>query len=103
MLAVKKKDPGLTQTIRRTCMLGITFYVLVYLIMIYHYWQGLGQPLQLWWGLPRDTGWMLYVLSIVPIFFTILYVLKFADWIMTHEDEVTFADILQKGEIDISN
>ncbi len=70
--------------------IGIVIYLLAYTVLLIIDCNTAGQPLALWAGFPVATAWMLFVFSIVPAYFTVLYVNRFRDWIMSDEDQAQF-------------
>lgn len=46
-------------------------------------------------GWPIPTAWMIYAMWATPIFFVLIYILKFRDWILTSEDETRFKELVE--------
>lgn len=95
-ISVKKRSSTLTKKIRVVAVLGTLLYMVVYSMVVYYHWRDFGGELMLWGGFPRSTGWMLFVLSLVPIFFTIMYVGKFNKWIISEEEQNVFDQIVKR-------
>ncbi len=45
-------------------------------------------------GWPLPTAWMIFGMWAAPVFFVLIYVFKFRDWILPLEDEERFYDLV---------
>ena len=95
--ATGKSNPRLSAAIRSRMILGICLYLLTFLVLVILHWYEYGTgALNLFGGFPRDTAWMLFVLSLVPLYFTFWYVQKFYSWIITSEELSTFQAMVDR-------
>jgi len=46
-------------------------------------------------GWPIPTAWMIYVMWATPVFFVMIYIFKFRDWILTEDDESRFEELVK--------
>jgi len=49
-------------------------------------------------GFPTPTAWMIYGMWFLPIFFSLLYILKFNSWVISPNDLKKFDVILQRRQ-----
>ena len=68
--------------------IGAALYLasIVLLVATHLYYAGDPQP-QMWWGFPRPTAVMLFLVWPVPAWFVVLYVWKFDSWIVEPDTE----------------
>ncbi len=75
--------------------LGTVLYFLVYIGMVTSWWSYTQtNSMDYFMGLPKPTAWM-FGLMLTPLFFAVLYFVKFDQWIYTKEDEQQFLKILE--------
>ncbi|MEM6763534.1 MAG: hypothetical protein AAF824_23120 [Bacteroidota bacterium] len=66
---------------------GFLLYSLMYGMLLFSHVTYIGgdNPSYLG-GLPAPTAWMLYGLGVIPIIFTLIYIFKFDQWVLSQED-----------------
>ncbi len=91
------KRKGAWKGIKPWLFISIIAYLIVFSLLTFKYWQYSENPAgQFFGGLPTVTALALYGLGFIPIILSIIYVLKFKEWILTEEDEQQFQKIIQK-------
>ena len=74
---------------------GVALYIGVYIAMVNSWWSYTQtNSMDYFLGLPKPTAWM-FGLMLTPLFFSLLYFIKFEQWIYTKEDEKQFQKILE--------
>jgi len=71
-------------------------YTFVFSLMIFSNWDYVNSSDNRFIGqMPKPTAWMIYVIWLFPFFITIVYVLKFNDWVISPEEEKELSDFLE--------
>lgn len=96
VIGSRRRQPNPIQ--RRWLLAGGIFYLLVFSAMCLAYWQyNDGQTTIYFGGLPAPTAWMVYGMWFCPLFFSILYIARFHQWILSPEEEEAFRKIIEKS------
>ena len=86
---------------RITLLVGAIIYLGIFLAMVLSYRAtiagGVTHPPKLFLGLPVATAWMIYGLGGIPLFFALLYVIRFDRWVLTPEDHQVFRDAVEEA------
>jgi uncharacterized membrane protein len=86
---------------RITLLVGAIIYLGIFLAMVLSYHAtiagGVTHPPKLFLGLPVATAWMIYGLGGIPLFFALLYVIRFDRWVLTPEDHQVFRDAVEEA------
>jgi hypothetical protein len=74
-------------------------YILVFVVLVFVNWSYVDSQSDFFiGGFPLPTSIMLYGLTLVPLLFTLLYIIKFEAWILSKEDLEKFEAILRSRE-----
>lgn len=93
VIGAKKASAVKNRKINRSLLLGIGIYLAMYGWMMLSYWSyepGDGFFL----GFPLPTAWMLIGMGLMPLFFTVLYIVNFNNWVISPEEIATFQQIV---------
>lgn len=94
-LGAQKSSPSKNRFIIRLIVTGALIYLFAFTAMVIAYWQFTGeQSIKYVLGFPLPTALMLFALGAAPFVFTIFYILKFDDWIITPEELQQFRTIV---------
>ncbi len=99
-LAIGYRKRGQIGAIRKWLIIGIVSYIGVYTMMVISYWNyidGVGETTY-FLGVPAPTAWMLYGVWFFPLFFTILYIRKFDEWVITPEELERFHELVAENK-----
>ena len=88
---------GSSRAKRRALLLGGVLYLAVFLVLIVAYQDYLKDPTRLLVSLPPPTAVMLWVLWPFPLYFVLVYSLKFEDWVFRKEDSDRFRELVDTG------
>lgn len=76
---------------------GMILYVMAYHFTVTSYWAYAGEMTTSYFlGVPSPTAWMIYALWSVPTIMTLVYVIKFNDWIMPPKDLERFNELVKE-------
>lgn len=97
MLALgMRKKTGLGPT-KVLLLLGLVIFAGIFTLLVLSYRSFmLGDNTDIVLGFPIPTAWMIYGIWLFPIFFVILYVLKFNTWYLTDADLKRFQGLLEE-------
>ena len=88
---------GSSRAKRRALLLGGVLYLAVFLVLIVAYQDYVKDPTRLLLSLPPPTAIMLWVLWPFPLYFVLVYSLKFDDWVFRKEDSRRFRELVDAG------
>ncbi len=95
LLGARKASPEKNKQILKYWLIGTAVYVIVYTWMIIVYWQyAQGDANSFFLGFPAPTAWMLFGLGMIPLFFTLVYILKFDELVVSPEELKQFQAIV---------
>jgi len=78
-------------------IIGVVAYLLVYTLLTLNYWDyAIEGNDKIIGGLPAPTALMLYGLGMIPLIISLVYIIKFRDWVLTEEDEIRFQEIIAR-------
>jgi len=75
-------------------LIGGALYLIIFLVMIFTYRQYINDPSDLWLSLPVPTAVMLFFLWPFPLYFVLVYSLRFEKWILQEEDVNLFKKLV---------
>ncbi len=78
-------------------LVGSVLYLAVFMVMIFAYGDYVNDPSRLFLSLPVPTAVMLVVLWPFPLYFVLLYSLKFDDWVFGEEDSGRFEELVRSS------
>ena len=85
---------GSSRAKRRALLLGGLLYLAVFMALVLAYQDTLQDPTRLLVSLPPPTAVMLWVLWPFPLYFVLVYSLKFEDWVFRKEDSRRFRELV---------
>lgn len=88
---------GSSRAKRRALMLGGVLYLAVFMVLIFTYQDYVKDPTRLLVSLPPPTAVMLWVLWPFPLYFVLVYSLRFEDWVFRKEDSRRFRELVDNG------
>lgn len=88
---------GSSRAKRRALWLGGVLYLAVFMVLIFTYQDYVKDPTRLLVSLPPPTAVMLWVLWPFPLYFVLVYSLKFEDWVFRKEDSRRFRELVDNG------
>ena len=88
---------GSSRAKRRALLLGGVLYLAVFMALILAYQDYVKDPSRLLVSLPPPTAVMLWVLWPFPLYFVLVYSLKFEDWVFRKEDGRRFRELVDAG------
>ena len=88
---------GSSRAKRRALLLGGVLYLAVFMVLIFTYQDYVKDPTRLLVSLPPPTAVMLWVLWPFPLYFVLVYSLKFEDWVFRKEDSRRFRELVDAG------
>lgn len=84
-LGIRQGAPG---RVGRLLGVGTVLYLSAMILMVTAHMHYGGDPdAPLWWGFPRATAVMVYLVWPIPLWFVALYVWKFDDWVASPDIE----------------
>ena len=85
--------------IRNLLIGGFIGYIIIYTLAIFSYWDYVQAGTSIYvLAFPLPTAWVLYGIMLFPLFFMILYIWKFHDWVLTPEDLEKFKRIVEERQ-----
>lgn len=106
-IGLDNRLPRASKKARAAIWIGGVIYVAVFILLLLVHWDYNENVRVIFFGgFPLPTAIMLYVLITTPVYFTILYILRFNQWILSPGDIVKFRHILEerrKIEMDLKN
>jgi len=98
----RKREKSINSAIRRLLVYGIIGYPLIFVLMVYTYWQyEQGAYSGFFLGFPYPTAIMLFAFGFAPLFFTLPYIINYDKWILTPSERKEFEQILLSKQSDI--
>ena len=88
---------GSSRAKRRALLLGGVLYLAVFMVLVLTYQDYVKDPTRLLVSLPPPTAVMLWVLWPFPLYFVLVYSLKFEDWVFRKEDSRRFRELIDAG------
>lgn len=88
---------GSSRAKRRALLLGGVLYLAVFMVLVLTYQDYVKDPTRLLVSLPPPTAVMLWVLWPFPLYFVLVYSLKFEDWVFREEDSRRFRELVDAG------
>ena len=88
---------GSSRAKRRALLLGGLLYLAVFTVLILAYQGYVKDPTRLLVSLPPPTTVMLWVLWPFPLYFVLVYSLRFEDWVFRKEDSRRFRELVDNG------
>ncbi len=88
---------GSSREKRRALLLGGLLYLAVFTVLILAYQGYVKDPARLLVSLPPPTAVMLWVLWPFPLYFVLVYSLRFEDWVFRKEDSRRFRELVDNG------
>ena len=88
---------GSSRAKRRALLLGGLLYLAVFMVLVLAYQDYLKDPSRLLVSLPPPTAVMLWVLWPFPLYFVLVYSLRFEDWVFRKEDSRRFRELVDNG------
>ncbi|MEL6194669.1 MAG: hypothetical protein AAFR66_21595 [Bacteroidota bacterium] len=86
-LGIKKASDKTNKQIAPYWLGGFLIYSLMYGITLYSHEAYIHSESPTYFGgFPAPTSWMLYGLGVIPIAFTLLYMVKFNQWVISPEE-----------------
>ena len=71
-------------------------YAIIFTFMIFSNWKYVQNTENIFVSqMPIPTAWMIYGVWFFPLFITLLYMLKFEEWVISSEEEEELADFLK--------
>ncbi|MCH2084843.1 MAG: hypothetical protein MK226_20825 [Saprospiraceae bacterium] len=96
-LGFRKAEKKLNAKLKQHLFVGMGLYIASFIVMTMVYWQyHNGDNFGYFLGVPSPTAWMLFGLGLTPLYFTIIYIIKFNDWIISPEELDEFQEIVRK-------
>lgn len=90
-----RKSSSLRLT-RLLILIASGLYISVFVVMVLINWSYVdGQSDLFVGGFPLPTAIMLYVLTLFPLTFSLIYILKFKSWILNKDDLTKFEEIIR--------
>jgi hypothetical protein len=106
-IGLDNRSTGASKNAKFGIWIGGLLYVAVFVLLLLVHWDyNENVRVTFFGGFPLPTAIMLYVLITTPVYFTILYILRFNQWILSPGDLVKFRHILEerrKIEMDLKN
>ncbi len=97
-LALGLRRGGRQPSWRWRLLLGGLAFELVWAILVATYWgYAKADSRALWLGLPIPTAIMLYGLWLVPVYFCVLYYVRFDRWVLSEGDLERFHEIVARA------
>ena len=98
-LAIGYRKNGRLKEVRPWLWAGMIGYIAVYTLMVVSYWKYIGGGDSSYFGgVPAPTAWMLYGVWFFPLFFTVIYIWKFDDWVVTPQDLERFHQLVEENK-----
>ena len=85
---------GSSRDKRGALLLGGVLYLAVFMVLVLTYQDYVKDPTRLLVSLPPPTAVMLWVLWPFPLYFVLVYSLKFEDWVFRKEDSRRFRELV---------
>ena len=99
-LGFRKGGKKLNHKLIQHLCVGMGLYIASFIVMTVVYWQYHdGTNLDYFLGVPAPTAWMLFGLGLAPLYFTVIYIVKFNDWVISPKELDEFHDILRKRKL----
>lgn len=99
LIGAQKQKEGLRKKINRTVVAGFLIYLVIYSLMIFSWWDYVAtNSMEYFTGLPKPTAWMIWGITLGPLFFAFFYVTRFNEWIISDEDQKVFDEIVKKRQ-----
>lgn len=77
---------------------GSIGYFIVFSLMIFAYWNFIETGSSNYFGgYPAPTAWMLYGVWFYPVFFAVIYYVKFDDWVLKPEELNDFQELVKEN------
>ena len=88
---------GSSRAKRRALLLGGVLFLAVFMVLVLTYQDYVKDPTRLLVSLPPPPAVMLWVLWPFPLYFVLVYSLKFEDWVFRKEDSRRFRELVDAG------
>lgn len=96
LIGAHKKEAAKRKKINRILILGFTLCTIIFSLMVFSYWNyDPSANARYFWGVPVPTAWMLYPLWFSPVIITLIFILRFDDFVINDEELVEFNRIVR--------